>query len=132
MTTTSTATWTLRGITAARANCDHCGRSLARCFRVTSPEGAEMIVGRTCAKRLTGWSWSLAQAERMEALRLREEAAAATYGDLWERVVLAARGPEAYTACPAGEAMILLRDNTSPWLSEAERIAFAEKCLAAN
>jgi hypothetical protein len=74
MTTTSTTgTWTLRGISAGRATCDHCGRNLARCFLVESPEGKRMTVGRTCSKRLTGYDWTVRVAERAAAFTAAEE-----------------------------------------------------------
>lgn len=66
-TATAPATWTLRGITAGRSTCDHCGRSLARLFRVESPDGVLMTVGRTCSQRLTGYSWQVRMAERAQA-----------------------------------------------------------------
>jgi ribosome-binding protein aMBF1 (putative translation factor) len=61
-----TTTWQLVGITSGEATCDHCGRTLARCFRVVTPDGAEMTVGRVCSAKLTGYNWKLAQAERAD------------------------------------------------------------------
>ena len=78
-----TTTWKLQGITADRGQCDHCGRTLARLFRVVNPDGAEMVVGRTCAAKLTGYSWSIALAERVEAQRIARAAAVAHFGALY-------------------------------------------------
>lgn len=78
-----TTTWSLKGITADRGQCDHCGRTLARLFRVVNPDGAEMVVGRVCSAKLTGYSWSIALAERIEAGRIVRAAAVAKFGTLY-------------------------------------------------
>lgn len=110
MTTTSaTATWTLQGITTGRGSCDHCGRDLARLFRITSPAGQAMVVGRTCSAKLTGYRWDVALAQRVERSRLRDMAAEAAYGDLWHearRVATATAAlPGVETAGIAGDAL---------------------------
>jgi hypothetical protein len=78
-----TTTWKLQGITADRGQCDHCGRTLARLFRVVNPEGAEMVVGRTCSAKLTGYSWSVAQAKQIESQRIVRAAAVDHFGALY-------------------------------------------------
>jgi hypothetical protein len=68
--------WQLIGITSGRGRCEHCGRSLARLFRITNPEGGvQMVVGRVCSMKLTGYNWSTALAERIEAARVADERA---------------------------------------------------------
>lgn len=107
--TTAQALWTLQGITEGSDACEHCGRTLSRLFRVTSPEGTEMVVGRVCSRKLTGYSWTVALAERVERSRLRDERAAATYGELWteaRRVAAATASlPGIETAGIAGDAL---------------------------
>src|SRR5882724_3359209 len=95
-------TWRLAGITASKGSCEHCGRSLSRLFRVINPDGRDMIVGRTCSAKLTGYNWTVAQAERTEALGYR-----------------------------AAQAQIMLRDERERWMSDDERMAFVRGLLVA-
>jgi hypothetical protein len=127
----TTTTYRLLGITDGRGACDHCGRTLSRLFRIATPTGDTMVVGRTCSANLTGYRWSVAQAERLEALRLREEAALADYGDLYLSLVAQARAEAAVggVAGAAGEGVLVLRDRPA-YLEEAERVAFAREMLA--
>lgn len=131
--TTTPATWQLRGITSGEANCDHCGRTLARCFRVVSPAGDEMTVGRVCSAKLTGYNWKVAQAERVEGIRLAEERAAATYGDLWTALTAQhfREGERLGMGAHAAEGRIALRD-LKPWQDAAEMVAFAREMLAVS
>jgi hypothetical protein len=59
--------WQLVAVTASRSGvpCDHCGRVLKRLFTVRNPDRRQMIVGRGCVKKLTGWTLEAAEAERM-------------------------------------------------------------------
>ena len=102
-------TWVLRGITGGRASCEHCGRDLARCFRVENPAGEQMVVGRVCATKLTGHSWSLALAERIERRRQAQQAAQELFGERYrEATAVRARQMAARpsgTAGAAGEAI---------------------------
>lgn len=127
-----TTTWRLTGITTGRSTCDHCGRSLARCFRVTR-DGAEMTVGRVCSAKLTGYNWTVAQAERTEQIRVNSIRAAVKYGDLWVEVNRIAQDPQ--VPIPLGyraaQAQIMLRDEREHWMSDAERVAFVRDLLAA-
>jgi hypothetical protein len=82
-TTVAPGSWTLLGIDKARGACDHCGRTIARRFRIQSSDGQIMNVGSTHAKQATGWSWTVAQAERAEQMARREAAAEADYPTLW-------------------------------------------------
>lgn len=127
-------TWKLTGITASKGSCDHCGRNLSRLFRVVTPEGQAMIVGRSCSAKLTGYNWTVAQAERTEAIRLGEIRAAEKYGDLWAEVNRIARDPEVGMALGyrAAQAQIMLRDERERWMSDNERIAFVRGLLAAT
>lgn len=126
-----TTTWQLTGITNGRGACDHCGRTLSRLFKVTSPDGVRMVVGKTCSKNLTGYNWQTAQAERIERIAQADAAAAAKWGDLYAalkvQAALAARRTE--TSGAAGEGIAALRDG---YLSDDEARAFAEKCMAAS
>src|SRR5882724_9312667 len=126
-------TWRLAGITASKGSCEHCGRSLSRLFRVINPDGRDMIVGRTCSAKLTGYNWTVAQAERTEALRLRSDAAAVKYGDLWVEVNRIARDPQVPAALGyrAAQAQIMLRDERERWMSDDERMAFVRGLLVA-
>lgn len=106
----TTAGWQLIGITGGRGRCEHCGRSLARLFRITDPDGVQMVVGRVCSMKLTGYTWSTALAERIEAGRVAEELATERYGDLWVELKAVAKATAECrssqgTAGSAGEAM---------------------------
>jgi hypothetical protein len=59
--------WRLVAITSSKSGtpCDHCGRTLKRLFTVQNPDGRQMVVGRGCVKKLTGWTLEAAEAERM-------------------------------------------------------------------
>jgi len=125
--TTTTATWTLLGIDHTRGTCDHCGRTLTRRFRVQSPDGTISHVGSTHAKQMTGWSWTIAQAEHAERRARAEAAAAVDFSDLWVEAV-AQRDLEVSVtgrAGAAGEAVTALRDRTVP----GDLLGFAEGCL---
>lgn len=119
------AGWSLVGVTAGRGACDHCGRSLARLFRVLSPEGAVLTVGRSCAAGLTGWSASWADAERAERRRVAELAARESYGDLY-----AALEAVQVSCGPAGLGLAALRGEYG-WMGEVEAVEYAREMLAA-
>jgi hypothetical protein len=131
MTTTTTTTWQLVGITTGEATCDHCGRTLARCFRVVTPDGDEMTVGRVCSAKLTGYNWKLAQAERAERLRAAEEAAATRYGQLYADLTAQheLEGRRLGMGSHAAQGRIALRDRKA-WQDEAETLAYARDMLA--
>lgn len=130
------STWKLQGITASRGQCDHCGRTLARLFRVVAPTGAEMVVGRICSAKLTGYSWSVAQAERIEARKAAERGALAEFGNLYAEAVMLAESSICSVAGPAGEASIGLRDGgidadtAEFWLTKARRNLAAGRYVA--
>lgn len=90
-----------------------------------------MIVGRTCSAKLTGYNWSIVQAERAEAIRLGEIRAAEKYGDLWVEVNRVARNRQVPMALSyrANQAQIMLRDERERWMSDAERVAFVRGLL---
>ncbi len=129
-TTEAPARYTLRGITSGSGVCDHCGRTLARLFRVTSPDGTDLTVGRTCSAKLTGYKWNVALAERIERFRIADEAAASKYGQLYTELHAAARATAARyeTAGIAGDALGGLRDGhidtatAAAWLADARRL----------
>lgn len=123
-------TYILKGITAANGECDHCHRDLARLFRIADADGNEMVVGRKCAMNLTGYNWSIAQAERIQKLADAEVRAAADFGELWEAVKAqsAREGEILHYGGAATEAMIALRDRR--WMTDDEAKDFAEKMLA--
>ncbi len=131
MTSTASGTWTLQGITDGRGACDHCGRSLARLFRVTNPEGQQMVVWRVCSARFTGWNLSVAQAERAERFARLEAAAQAKWGDLYvqAREAAAAVAARTGTAGGPGEALTMMRDQPH-WVDDDEARAFVARCLA--
>lgn len=58
-------TWYLIKILHTEGVCDHCGRQLKHLYEVVNPDGAEMTVGRGCVKKLTGWTVSYAEAQRL-------------------------------------------------------------------
>jgi hypothetical protein len=135
--TTTTApadTWTLAGITSGEATCDHCGRTLARCFRVVAPNGDDMTVGRVCSAKLTGYKWAVAAAERAERLRIAEETATERYGDLYAALTAqaAAEAARFQVATFAGQARTILRDpQRRGWdMDEAAAVAYARDMLA--
>lgn len=118
----TTAGWQLIGITGGRGSCEHCGRSLARLFRITDPQSVQMVVGRVCSMKLTGYTWSTALAERIEAGRVAEELAAERYGDLWVELKAVAKATAGCrssqgTAGSAGEGMHGLLKG---WISEEQ------------
>jgi hypothetical protein len=130
----TTTTWTLKGITASRGTCDHCGRTLARLFRIADPEGRQMTVGRVCARQMTGWNWTVAHAERVERMHQRERAAEERYGDLWRtlRAQAAHEGTVAGVAGVAGTALYALRDGGYWGDDTAEAVRYGRDCLAAS
>lgn len=123
--------WTLKGITDGRGACDHCGRTLSRLFRIADPSGQVIVVGRTCSAKLTGFSWTVAQAEHLERLARGEAAAERDYGQLYlDLKAVAARTAERYGVTgAAGDALQVLRDRLLG--SDTERTAFARRALAA-
>ncbi len=69
---TSTATrigqsdWHLAGICKGSGECDHCGRELKNLYSLrNAATGKEMIVGRGCCVKVTGWTLTAAEAQRM-------------------------------------------------------------------
>lgn len=74
----STATtWRLTGKPAGGGQCEHCPRALVHRYEVTSSTGVKMTVGRGCLKKVTGWTFTAAQAEReIRMIRIRAERAA--------------------------------------------------------
>lgn len=128
-----TGTYTLQGITCERGSCDHCGRELARLFRVQSPTGTQIIVGVSCAKKLTGYSWSVAQAERMQRMVEREARAEALYGDLYRSLKAQAHLEAERYGCggAAGSGFIALRDdNAVEWATDMLAKSIAREGLA--
>lgn len=125
--TTTTATWTLLGIDHTRGTCDHCGRTITRRFRVQGPDGTVSHVGSTHAKQMTGWSWTVAQAEHAERRTRAEAAAAVDFGALWVEAVAQRDREVSLTGRPgaAGEAVTALRDRTVP----GDLLGFVEDCL---
>lgn len=125
--------WSLQGITSGRGACDHCDRTLSRLFRVMSPGGECMQVGRVCAATLTGYRWSVAQAERIEATVRRDAAATEKFGllytDLKAQAALTAR--RYGTSGAAGEGAGVLRDLPA-YMTVAEAEAFARRMLAVS
>lgn len=105
--------WTLKGIRRDSGSCDHCGRTLGRLFRVADAAGVEMTVGVGCSKKLTGYSWSVAQAERMQACADREARAAERWPELWSALLAQMEREQAafdgYTG-DAGAGLYELRD----------------------
>ena len=84
MTTTATladAGWKLTARVAGTGSCDHCSRDLAYRYLITTPDGREMVVGRGCLKTLTGWTLSVAQAEREIRWNAIRAARAARWAD---------------------------------------------------
>lgn len=57
--------WYLTKILHTEGVCDHCGRQLKHLYEVVNPAGVEMTVGRGCVKKLTGWTVSYAEAQRL-------------------------------------------------------------------
>jgi hypothetical protein len=88
-------------------------------------------VGRSCSKNLTGYNWSLAQAERIERFERMDRDAEAKYGDLYRS--LKSQGEHEGRVLGYGgfctEAWIWLRD-LKPWMDEAYYVEYAEKALA--
>jgi hypothetical protein len=128
--TTATTTWTLLGIDHTRGTCDHCGRTLTRRFRIQGPDGTISHVGSTHAKQMTGWSWTVAQAEHAERRTRAETAAAADFGALWAEAVAQRDLEVAVTgrAGAAGEAVTALRDRAVP----GDLFGFVADCLATS
>lgn len=119
------AEWTLKGIRRDAGSCDHCGRSLGRLFRVERADGEQMTVGVACSKRLTGYNWSVAQAERAQALAEREARAAEQWPELWEALTAQAlREAHAYNGMGshAASGRVELRDRGN--------VSFATEMLA--
>jgi len=90
--TTSTGNrtaWTLTGISLRDDTCDHCRRLLSRVFTVAHSSGAEYRLGRVCAREITGWSWQVALAERVQRARDLDAAAGRQYPQLWALVTAA-------------------------------------------
>lgn len=74
--------WKLVGMPAGAGECDHCGRALKHLYAVADPAGRDMIVGRGCVKKLTGWTLAAAEAKRIlwyEAAKARRAAAWAAF-----------------------------------------------------
>jgi len=95
--------WYLTGIRSSAGECDHCGRTLKHLYSVRNGQtGEDMIVGRGCCKKVTGWTLTAAQAAR--ALRYAEAQARANA--TWSRFALA------YPECAAK----LLRDRNAELL----------------
>jgi len=124
------AAYRLVGITKGESECEHCGRALGRLFRLVGPEGDEMVVGRVCSAKLTGYNWSVKDAERAQRIADAEAKAAADYGQLWTEIVAQSRyeGQRFGYGGAATEGMIVLRDRR--WMTDDEARAFAEKALA--
>ncbi|WP_018502941.1 hypothetical protein [Parafrankia discariae] len=66
------ATHRLTGTAPGRGGCDHCDARLTHRIVITDAAGAEMIVGRKCASRFTGWTPTLAEAEAAQFVTNRE------------------------------------------------------------
>ena len=56
--------WKLTGKPSGSGQCEHCPRALVHRYEITRTDGARMIVGRGCLKKVTGWTLTAAQAER--------------------------------------------------------------------
>lgn len=74
-----TTGWYLVGRRVDSASCGHCGRTLKILFDVVTSDGTEMIVGRGCVKKLTGWNLTEAEARRLLWLAERDRKRATTW-----------------------------------------------------
>lgn len=68
------ATHYLTGIHRGTGTCDHCRRPLKNLFTIADASGAEMTVGRSHARQFTGWTPTVAEAERAQYLTDRAAA----------------------------------------------------------
>jgi hypothetical protein len=59
--------WRLVAVATSKTGvpCDHCQRVLKRLFTVRDLNDRQMVVGRGCVKKLTGWTLEIAEAERL-------------------------------------------------------------------
>jgi len=74
--------WYLTAIHSGTGDCDHCGRTLKHLYTVRNGQtGEDMIVGRGCCKKVTGWTLTAAQAARA----LRGAEAKARADATWDR-----------------------------------------------
>jgi hypothetical protein len=71
MSGTENITWKLTG-KGTGGQCEHCPRQLVTHYEVTSSDGRKMTVGRGCLKKVTGWTVTAAEAERMIRQAARE------------------------------------------------------------
>ena len=78
--------WTLSGISLRDDTCEHCGRVLSRVFIVTHASGQVYRRGQVCARKVTGWSWQVALAERIQRVRDLDVAAQREHPHAWAQV----------------------------------------------
>jgi hypothetical protein len=71
--------WRLVGLATGSASCEHCNRALKYLYRVVNPAGEEMVVGRGCVKKLTGWTLEAAHAARLLRIAERDARRATTW-----------------------------------------------------
>lgn len=74
-----TTDWQLTGIGHNGGTCEHCDRNLTHVYAVRNAQtGHNMTVGRSCCKKVTGWTLAAKEADRIlayaEKLARREAA----------------------------------------------------------
>jgi len=61
-----TSDWSLKGIGHTGGICEHCDRTLKHVYTVHNDvTGKTMTVGRTCCKKVTGWTLALKEAQSL-------------------------------------------------------------------
>lgn len=109
-----TTEWMLTGIsTSSGQQCGHCPRILKNLYTVKSlTTGETMAVGRGCCKKVTGWTLSAAEAQRLmraAAIETREDTAFDRYGDDYRLTVALAQFDHPFTA-QVSELWVEMRD----------------------